>query len=174
MSVIRIMDGPDELHISFADIEKFHGRLALMAVAVAFRAQQAAFKELFGDQAPQRKDISIMSGHAGPGFRDSFEFVTRALTRGVYTVDVNYPKGQHDPYRPQSYAYVISSATAGSIEVTLKENFLPPVFYDYLKKSREGTMTDADNEEFRNLKISLSKHALALPQDELLEVRRIS
>ncbi|MEI7026070.1 hypothetical protein WBG83_10265 [Paenibacillus sp. y28] len=174
MTVIHIMDDQDELQIGFSDIEKYHGRLALMAVAVAFRAQQAAFKELFGDRVPQRKEIKIISGHAGPGFRDSFEFVTRALTRGQYTVDVQYPQGQYDPHRPQAYAFVISTLAGDAVEVVLKESFLPAVFYDYLKKGREGTMTDAEQEQFRQLKLSLSEQALALPQDELLDVRRIS
>jgi hypothetical protein len=174
MSKIYIRDGKETLEIGFEEVRKYHGNLALMAVAVGFRSQQAAFQELFGDEAPQRKEISILSGHGGPGFRDAFEFVTRAVTRGAYQVDVNYPQAQYDPHRAQGYVYVISSSDGKSAEVSLKEGFLPLAFYDYLKKGREGTMTEEDVEVFTELKLSLSKRAMELPQDELLTVKRIS
>jgi hypothetical protein len=175
MSTIYIRDGKELLEIDFTEVRKYHGNLALMAVAVGFRALQAAFQELYGDDdAPQRKEISILSGHGGPGFRDAFEFVTRAVTRGAYTVDVNYPQSQYDPHRAQGYVYVISSTDGRSVEVSLKDGFLPLAFYDYLKKGREGMMTEEDVEVFTELKASLSKHALTLPQDELLAVKRIS
>lgn len=134
MSTIYIKDGKELLEIGFPEVRKYHGNIALMAVAVGFRSLQAAFKELYGEDAPQRKEISILSGHGGPGFRDAFEFVTRAVTRGAYTVDVNYPQAQHDPHRAQGYAYVISSTDGKSVEVSLRDGFLPLAFYDYLKK----------------------------------------
>lgn len=91
MSVIYVRDRNEVLELSFQDVTKYHGSLALMAVAVGFRTLQAAFAELFGEEAPDRKELSILSGHAGPGFRDVFEYVTRAVTRGAYRVDVDYP-----------------------------------------------------------------------------------
>lgn len=174
MSVIYIRDRKEVLELRYEDVKKYHGGLALMAVAVGFRSLQAAFSELFGDEAPNRKDISILSGHAGPGFRDVFEYVTRAVTRGAYTVDVNYPVSQFDPYRPQSYAFVISTADGQSVEVALREGFLPAAFYDYLKKGRENAMTEQDEEALDQLKLELSERAIALPQDELLVVKRLS
>ena len=54
-----------------------------MAIGVGFRIFQAVFEALYGEEIPNRKDISILSGHGGPGFRDAFEFVTRAQTRGT-------------------------------------------------------------------------------------------
>ncbi|WP_028548988.1 hypothetical protein [Paenibacillus sp. UNC451MF] len=175
MSVVRVMDDRACLEIGFEDIRKYHGELALMAVAVGFRSLQAAFAELFGDDfVPQRKSISIVSGHAGPGFRDAFEYVTRAVTRGAYQVNVDYPAAQHDPHRAQSYAFVISTKEGASVEVALKEGFLPMKFYDFLAKGRAGTMTEEDKEEFSEMKWSLSQQAQALTQEELLTVTRLS
>ncbi|MCY9516383.1 hypothetical protein [Paenibacillus apiarius] len=173
MSVIRIMDNKDVIEISFEDIKKYHGGLALMAIAVAFRVQQAAIHELFGSEPPQRNMLSILSGHAGPGFRDAFEFVTRAVTRGVYKVDVHYPAAQYDPHRAQSYAFVLSAGEGAAVEVVLKDNFLPLEFYDYLAKGRNKAMTTQDVEQFDKLKLELSQQALALPQEELLTVKRL-
>ncbi|MED4603756.1 hypothetical protein P9314_24300 [Paenibacillus validus] len=173
MSAIQVRDGKDVWEVRFEDIRKYHGELALMAVAVGFRSQQAAFRVLYGDSAVERKAISVVSGHAGPGFRDAFEYVTRAVSRGAYQVDTDYPRGQYDPYRPQSYAFVIKGEGAGAVEVVLKEHFLPREFYDFLKKGREGTTTEQDAEVFGRLKLELAERALALPEQELLDVRKI-
>lgn len=160
--------------MKFSELRNYHGNLALMAIGVGFRVVQAAIAELYGEAAPERASLSVRSGHAGPGFRDAFEYTTRAVTRGAYTVDVNYPAAQYDPYRPQSYAFVISDTDGASVEVALKEDFLPSVFYGYLKKGREGTMTAEDNAANEKLKADLCEKALALPQEELLHVKRLS
>ncbi|WP_312108990.1 hypothetical protein [Brevibacillus reuszeri] len=174
MSVIYIKDRNHVLELGFQDVTKYHGNLALMAVAVGFRSLQAAFAELFGEEAPDRKEISILSGHAGPGFRDVFEYVTRTVTRQVYQVDVNYPVSQFDPYRAQSYAFVITAADGRAVEVSLRDDFLPAAFYDYLKKGREQSMTEQDEQDFDQLKLALSKRAMELSQSKLLQVKRIS
>ncbi|MCQ6563355.1 hypothetical protein [Paenibacillus mendelii] len=174
MTTIQVKDIKEVLTLQFSELRNYHGSLALMAIGVGFRVLQAAFKELYGNEAPDRKSLSVRSGHAGPGFRDAFEYVTRAVTRGAYTVDIDYPVAQYDPYRVQSYAYVISDDKGVSVEVSLKEDFLPAKFYEYLKKGREETMTLEELEDNEKLKGILCERALALPQDELLEVKRLS
>jgi hypothetical protein len=177
MSKIYIRDGrkgEDLKEISFQDVEKYHCGLALMAIAVGFRFLQAGLQELFANNPPERKEISVLSGHGGPGFRDAIEYVTRAVTRGTYKVDTEYPKAQYDPHRAQSYTYVISSTNGSAVEVSLKEGFLPLKFYDYLAMGRAGTMTEQDEVELDKLKKVLCDRALELSQDELLSVKRLS
>ncbi len=50
---------------------------------------------------------------------------------------------------------------------------MPREFYDFLKKGREGTTTEQDAEVFGRLKLELAERALALPEQELLDVRKI-
>ncbi len=174
MSVIKIMDRNEELALHFKELRNYHGNLALMAIGAGFRVLQAGLQALYKEQMPDRSKISIVSGHAGPGFRDAFEYITRAVTRGAYTINTSYPAAQYDPHREQSYAFLISDEAGGAVEVILKPDFLPAVFYDYLKKGREGTMTKQDTERFELLKAELCELALSLPEEELLEVRAVS
>ena len=173
MRTIKIYDRSDLLEISWNDIKKYHGYSAYMAIGVAYRVVEEAFKELYGEEIPNREDISILSGHGGPGFRDVFEFVTRALTRGEYTVDVNYPKAQYDPYRAQGYAYVFTKKNGEAVEVLLKDNFLPPVFYDYLKMDRENSWTEEAYADCQKLIRELGNRAYNMTRDELLIVTRL-
>lgn len=160
--------------ISFEDIEKYHCGQYLMAIAVAFRMLQAGIQELCGDQAPLRKDITIMSGHGGPGFRDAIEYVTRATSHGALSVDVNYPVAQYDPHRAQSYTFVITISGGDSVEVSLNDGFLPLEFYDLLKKGRAGTRTENDELRLYQLKKELCERALAMSTEELLTIKRLS
>lgn len=171
MKSIQVYDRKDLLEIEFQDIRKFHGTRAYMAIGVAFRMMEAAFEALYGDKIPERSDISILAGHGGPGFRDTFEFITRAATRGEYEVDTAYPMAQYDPYRPTSYAFVFRRKSGEEVEVSLKQEFLPPVFYEFLKKGREEIFTAEEYEEFEEMKEHLCMRALELPLDELIEVR---
>ncbi|MGE7663711.1 hypothetical protein ACQKL6_18710 [Peribacillus sp. NPDC097197] len=173
MRTIKIYDRDDLIEISFDDIKKYHGYAAYMALGVGFRVVEAAFEALYGDEIPNRKDLSVLSGHGGPGFRDVFEFVTRAKTRGVYTVDVNYPKAQYDPYRPTGYAYVFTKENGEAVEVLLKEDFLPPIFYDYLKKGREDDFSPEEYEDNERLKHELGNRAYEMPVEDLLIVTRL-
>lgn len=173
MRTIKIYDRQDLIEVSFNDIKKYHGYAAYMALGVGFRVVEAAFEALYGGEIPNRNDISILSGHGGPGFRDVFEFVTRAKTRGVYTVDPNYPKAQYDPHRATGYAYVFTKENGESVEVLLKENFLPPIFYDYLKKGREDAFTPEEYEHNEQLKQQLGNQAYEMPIDDLLIVNRL-
>ncbi|NHN30442.1 hypothetical protein [Paenibacillus agricola] len=176
MLEIAVRDGRTAEHlkiIRFDDIEKYHCGQFLMAIAVAFRMLQAGIEELCGNEPPQRKDIKVLSGHGGPGFRDAIEYVTRATTHNSLTVDVNYPVAQYDPHRAQSYTFVISIAGRSPVEVSLKDGFLPLEFYDLLEKGRAGTRTESDELRLDFLKASLCKRALAMTQDELLQVKRL-
>ena len=173
MRAIKIYDRNDLIEITFDDIKKYHGYGAYMAIGVGFRVVEAAFKELYGDEIPNRKDISILSGHSGPGFRDVFEFVTRAKTRDAYTIDTNYPKAQYNPHWPTAYAYVFTKANGESVEVTLKEDFLPPIFYDYLKKGRDNSFTPEEYAHCEVLKQKLGNRAYEMPIEDLLTVTRL-
>ncbi|MEK3909955.1 FmdE family protein [Paenibacillus sp. FSL H7-0331] len=177
MLEIHIRDGRTGEHhkkIRFEDIEKYHCGQYLMAIAVAFRMLQAGIQELCGDQAPLRKDITIMSGHGGPGFRDAIEYVTRATTHGTLTVDVNYPVAQYDPHRAQSYTFVITISGGDSVEISLNDGFLPLEFYDLLEKGRAGTRTENDELRLDQLKKELCERALAMSTEELLTIKRLS
>lgn len=173
MRTIKIYDRNDLIEISFDDIKKYHGYGAYMALGVGFRVVEAAFEALYGDEIPNRKDISILSGHGGPGFRDVFEFVTRVKTRDAYTIDVNYPKAQYDPYRPTSYTYVFTKTNGESVEVSLKEGFLPPIFFEYLRKGRENSFTPEEYADCEALKQELGNRAYEMPIEDLLVVKRL-
>ncbi|MGM0898105.1 MAG: FmdE family protein [Bacillota bacterium] len=171
MTGIQIYDDQEIFHIAFDDIRKYHGTKDVAAIGVAYRMAEAAFEALYGVDVPERQDISIQAGQSCTGFRDAFEFITRARTRGKYIVDPDYPAARYDPFSTSSYAFIFSRVTGEEVEVSLKKDFLPSAFYDLAKKNRERLLTEEEAEAFKILKKDLCLRALELPLDEVVEVR---
>ena len=67
---------------------KYHGFGSPGGVAHAFKVMERAWPELSpGGAPPERREISVVTAFGGPGARDAFEFVTRAVTGERFVVD---------------------------------------------------------------------------------------
>jgi hypothetical protein len=85
---IVVLEGGRPLSCSFEDILKYHGFGSPGGVAHAFKVMERAWPELSpGGAPPERREISVVTAFGGPGARDAFEFVTRAVTGERYVVD---------------------------------------------------------------------------------------
>ena len=80
-------DRGESIRFSFQDALKYSGPGSPGGVALAFRVMERAWGLLATDEALERREVSVRTAFAGPGARDAFELVTRAVTDGRYTVD---------------------------------------------------------------------------------------
>lgn len=154
---ITVMAEEEPIEISFPMVAAYHGQSALAMAAMVFQAMRAAFALLSPDRPPARRDISIVSGHPGPGVRDAFEAVTRAVTRGAYTVDRSLPEARLVPGHDISYSFrmTVGERTA---EVALLPEALPRRFFELVfSKSR----TTEQERELSALKRSIAEEVLA-------------
>lgn len=118
--------------IPFSAVAAYHGHGALAMLAIMYQGLRGALPLLETEGQPvARKNITIISGHPGPGVRDAFEFVTRAVTRGVYTVDTELPFSRFSRGADRAYGFI---AQHGAIQVTakLKADVLPDQFFALL------------------------------------------
>jgi replicative DNA helicase len=167
---IVINDQHDTIEIGFADIEKYHGQQFIAGAAIGFKALQAAFAVLCPDRPPQREELTIVSGHPGLGVRDAFEFVTRTVVRGGYTVDTTLPKGRWNPYRSYANSFVITLADGRQAEVVLKEGILPERFFFLGNLGVTGVISAAEQQEVVALKRALADQLVSRPASELFTV----
>ena len=86
-STIAVLDGRQQIEFSFDDMMKYHGPGSPGGVAHAFKVMERAFALLDPDGPPQRREITLRTAFGGPGARDGFEVVTRAVTQDRFTVD---------------------------------------------------------------------------------------
>lgn len=75
------------LSFSFDDMMRYHGPGSPGGVAHAFKVMQRAFPLLEPHGPPERRKISVATAFEGPGARDGFEVVARAVTGDRYTLD---------------------------------------------------------------------------------------
>jgi hypothetical protein len=84
---IDVCDQGQVLAFSFEDLMRYHGPGSPGGVAHAFKVLERALPLLEPDGPPERREIAIRTAFGGPGARDGFELVTRAVTGERYVVD---------------------------------------------------------------------------------------
>jgi hypothetical protein len=95
--------------------------------------------------------------------RDAFEFVTRAVTRGVYVVDRSLPSSRLVPEHHISYSFRISF-NGRTVEIALRPDALPERFFALnFTKSRSA----ADEQELSQLKRSIAEQVLRASPEKL-------
>jgi hypothetical protein len=84
---IAVRDCGRSINFSFEELMKYHGPGSPGGVAHAFKVMERAWPLLAPDAVPERREITVRTAFGGPGARDAFEFVTRAVTEDRYVVD---------------------------------------------------------------------------------------
>ncbi len=155
--IVSVMGEEEPIAIGFDALAAYHGQAALAMLAVTFQGLRATLPILSPNTPAQRAAISVVSGHPGPGVRDAFEFVTRAVTRNAYTIDRTLPEARLNPAADLSYSFVLS-LDGRSARAALKEGILPQRFFELVAIKDK---TDADRAEFSELKRAIAARVLA-------------
>ena len=82
-----VLDRGQSIGFSFEEMLKYHGPSAPGGVAHAFKVMERAWPLLDSQASPQRREVKVETAFGGPGARDAFECVTRAVTEDRYVVD---------------------------------------------------------------------------------------
>ena len=86
-STITVLDHGKAIAFSFEDMMRYHGPGSPGGVAHAFKVMERAFAGLDPEGRPERREITVRTAFGGPGARDAFELVTRAVTGERYVLD---------------------------------------------------------------------------------------
>lgn len=84
---ITVLDRGRPIAFSYEAMLDYHGGGSPGGVAHAFKVLERAVALLDPDGPPERREIVVDTAFGGPGARDAFELVTRAVTEDRYTVD---------------------------------------------------------------------------------------
>ncbi|MCC9145205.1 MULTISPECIES: hypothetical protein [unclassified Arthrobacter] len=114
---VTVWEDGVELNFTFADCMKYHGPGFPGGVAHAFAALGRALPELAArtpDGRVERRAIRIRTPFGGPGGRDAFELVTRAVTGDRFAVLPELAR----PERGNTLARYVFEISAGDATVT--------------------------------------------------------
>ena len=174
---ILVADGAETIAFGFDDLVRYHGTRSICGLTVAFKVMEAAWEALWSDAPPERDAIEVASGFPGPGTRDGFEMVTRAVTRGTYAV---LPDARPGPLVAEAakgaYLFRLSDGRR-IVELGLKPEIVPHQFVPMRRRLARGEATEGEARSFRALQFTFSDTLRALaPSDavNVIDVRRVA
>jgi hypothetical protein len=153
------------VEFSLEDMLRYAGPNSPGGVAHAFKALQRAIAVLSPDAPPQRRSIAVRTPFQGPGARDGFEAVTRAVTDDRYTVDTTLTRPELGRLR-QSFVFEISIADR-TVTLLLRDGFVTEEFIDLAGKPER---TESDESRLDELKAQLAQRVMAAPAEDVYDV----
>lgn len=162
---IQVRDGGTTIAFSFDDMMKYHGPGSPGGVATAFKVLQRALEVLSPDRLPPRRSIMVRTAFRGPGARDGFEAVARAVTEDRYTIDLALERRDRGRL-VQSFVFEVSIGE-DTVTLLLREGFVTAEFIDLAGKDNRTAAEEAHLDE---LKADLAQRIMAQPAADVYEV----
>ncbi|HKP40165.1 hypothetical protein [Mycobacterium sp.] len=153
------------LTFTFDDMMRYHGGHSPAGVAMAFKVMQRAFAVLSPDVAPQRRSINVHTAFRGPGARDGFEAVTRAVADGRYIVDRSLVRPDLGRRR-EDFVFVVGIGDR-TATLALRDGFVTDEFLDL---ARAPNRTDPQERRLDELKAQLAQKVMAVPAEKVYDV----
>jgi hypothetical protein len=150
---------------TFDDMMRYHGVHSPAGVAMAFKVMQRAFARLSPDAPPERRSIKVRTAFRGPGARDGFEAVTRAVTDGRYVVDRTLVRADLGRLR-EDFVFVVEIG-GRTATLLLRDGFVTDEFIDL---ARTENRTDAQERRLDELKAQLAQQVIASPSGDVFDV----
>jgi hypothetical protein len=149
---------------TFDDMMRYHGPHSPAGVAMAFKALQRAFALLSPDKPPERRSIKVRTAFRGPGARDGFEAVTRAVSDGRYVVDgtlVRTDRGQ----LVEDFVFVVE-ISGRTVSLLLQDGFVTDEFIDLARTEDRG---DTQEKRLDELKAQLAQRVMSTAAEDLFD-----
>jgi hypothetical protein len=163
-AVLRVHEDGQPIDFTFQEILNYHGRFAPAGVAHAFKVMELAFPLLDPDAPVERREIIIDTAFAGPGARDAFEAVTRAVTDDRFTVD---PALEEAERGPMVASFVFHLHYRGRlVRLGLRPGHLSD---EFITLARTPEPTPSQAERLRWLKLEMAERLLPQKADEIYE-----
>lgn len=164
---VDVVDQGRAISFTFEDMMRYHGPAFPGGVAHAFKVMERALPLLGDDGPPERREITVETAFRGPGARDAFELVTRAVTEDRYHVD---PALERTERGTTLERYVFRLRYRGrSVTVQLRDGF---VVDEFIALARMATRTAAEERRLAVLKQEMADRLMAGPASEVYDVDR--
>jgi len=164
-ATLDVLDKGRLLAFSLDDLLKYHGPGSPGGVAQGFKVLERGLPLLGPDGPPERREIHVRTAFGGPGARDAFELVTRAVTGDRYVVDQSLAR----PERGRAMERFVFELTYRDRSATLivREGIVPD---EFIELARTDPRSDEQDARFAQLKLDMVAHVMSLPAEEVYDV----
>ncbi len=162
---IDVVDQGRAIGFTFDDMMRYHGPSFPGGVAHAFKVMERTFPLLAADGRPERREVTVHTAFRGPGARDAFELVTRAVTEGRYHVEPALERTDRGTTL-ERYVFRLRCRDR-TVTVQLREGF---VVDEFIVLARQVTRTAAEERRLAVLKQEMADRLMARPAAEVYDV----
>jgi hypothetical protein len=141
---------------------RYHGPGSPGGVAHAYKVLEGGLPRL--GAPPERRSIVVRTPFGGPGARDGFELVTRAVTEGRYTVDAALARPELGIAR-ERFVFVLSSGAA-EVTLVLRDGY---VTEEFIALARRGSRTPEEEAHLDVLKREMADRVMAARSEEVYD-----
>ena len=166
---IRIKDQGEVVELDYDGAVCNHPGSLWWGTAVGFRAMQVAAQALSKDDLWDRENLYIVSGHPGPGVKDTIDYVTGTASRDRYKVVVA-PGCEMQCNSKMKYEWWVSDGER-TANINLRQDFVPREFYELTDRLETNQTTKEDIRSFRIFKVNLSTRIWNAPLEESFRVQ---
>ena len=168
---IRIKDKDEVLELDYDGAVCQHPGSLWWGTAVGFRAMQVAAQALSKDGLWSRDNLYIVTGHPGPGVKDTIDYITGAASRDRYKTIV--AEGcEMKCNSKMKYEWWVSDGEK-TANINLRSDFVPREFYELSDRLETNETTKEDIKSFRIFKVNLSTRIWNAPLEENFRVEII-
>ena len=162
---LQVDDAGRTIAFTFDDMMRFHGPGSPGGVAMAFKVMQRAFAALSPDAPPPRRSVVIRTAFRGPGARDGFEAVTRAVSDDRYTVDRSLVRPDRGRLL-EDFVFEVSIEDR-TATLLLREGFVTDEFIDL---ARAADRTAEQERRLDELKAQLAQRVMAASAADVYDI----
>jgi hypothetical protein len=153
------------LEFSYTDMLCYAGPYSPAGVAIALKVMQRAFAALSPNQPPPRRSVVIRTAFQGPGARDGFEAVTRAVTDGRYIIEPTLARPDRGRLL-QRFVFQVSIKSRAAT-LLMRPGFITAEFFELAGKAERDHAEEAHLDE---LKGQLAHRILAASAEDVYQL----
>ncbi len=163
-AVLRVHDGGKPIDFSYDEITKYHGFAAPGGVAMAFKVMERAFPLLSPAGPVERREVEIATPFRGPGARDAFECVTRAVTGERFSIDPYLERPDVDQTQARFVFHLTYRGRTVHLHVRPGQ-----VSKEFITLAQRSELSAADEQRLAALKLEMAAHVMALDAIEVYD-----
>lgn len=154
-----------ELRFSFTEMHAFHGGHSPAGVAHAFKVLERGLPLLAPDGLVERRSLLIDTAFGGPGARDGFEHVTRAVSDGRYTVSPEMVRPDLGPNR-ERFVFRLRYRSS-EVTLLLRDGFVPD---EFVALTRNDSRSEDEEQQLTVLKAEMCARLMAATAVDVYDV----
>ena len=163
---LRIRDDNLVAGIRLEEMVRFHDKDHYAGVVMAYKLLSLAFQELWGEDTPLRRDITILTGLNPPGLMDSFEYVARSVTRQRHCLVSQRNGAPMSPFG--QFVFQVQNGDAHST-FQLRPGLLPDDFTSVGRKAEAGLADSEEQLRWGSYKYGVGKTLAAMDSSDIFE-----